>query len=182
MQCRSLCRHWATAARRRIARGFPDYARETDSPAVLVESLLHRGSRPGRWRSFAWRAGVGVFLSPFECGGSSVAIRPRRPYPCVRFLPAWPVRTAANYRNGANRAVRSRSRGGPLTLLAASSFAFSQNRARFLKAGPNFSRPPTRGGFFPYETMRRAPRLPFLALRGLARGQLRGRAYRRGPP
>ena len=81
VRCRSLCRHWATTARApNLLVGFLIASAKTDSPAGLIESSLFRDHSPGRWRSFAWLAGVGVFLS-FRRQGRSHFVA-RRPHLC----------------------------------------------------------------------------------------------------
>ena len=60
--------------------GFLIASAKTDSPAALIESLLLRNHSPGRWRSFAWLAGVGVFLS-FRRQARSHFVA-RRPHLC----------------------------------------------------------------------------------------------------
>lgn len=99
VQCRSLAAIGQRQPGAELLVGFLIASAKTDSPAALIESLLLRDHSLGRWRSFAWLAGVSVFLS-FRRQARSHFVAGDRIF--VRFLSSWPVRTpSANNRNGA---------------------------------------------------------------------------------
>ena len=61
VQCRSLAAIGQPQPGAELLVGFLIASAKTDSPAALIKSFLLRDHSPGRWRSFAWLAGVGVF-------------------------------------------------------------------------------------------------------------------------